>query len=505
MRAQVVSLLSRHRVVVVSGATGCGKSTQIPQFILEEAVHRGQGGSTRVVVTQPRRVAALGLAARVASERGESVGDVVGHAVRLDVKAGPRTRLLYCTAGVLLRRLVDDPVALGTTHIVLDEVHERSVEGDLLLLLLRRALAKRKDLRVVLMSATADAQLFASYYERGLGERVGFVDIPGRTFPVRVEFLEEVLQRTGFLVGKKSKWAKGGSAQPGRPPSAQAGGGGPREMDSDLEEEEEDDESGSADEGKKTAGGGSDAPAKPAKTHSAFVQAKMGKLKPARRGGGNRGGGQDRRGKDAPGRLGAGKPGPKPSDRHQEAKKKPSLPVSVPCSSEPDLPAPSLPPSAAPPPPPFLSVQTLASLSAIDESLVNPELIAALVSHWLSSRAGKDGALLVFVPGVEEVDKVSRQLKAGPRASSLHVLPLHGKLSPASQAAVFQRPPPGQTKVVVATNVAETSITIDDVVCVIDSGRCKEMRFDASSGLSRLEPAWISRASAAQRAGRAGR
>ena len=115
---------------------------------------------------KPRRISAIGLAERVASERLEICGDVVGYSVRLESKLSKRTRLHFCTMGVLLRKLLSDPLLRDVTHVVLDEVHERSVESDLLLLLLRRLLLKRSDIRLVLMSATADAGFFADYFSK---------------------------------------------------------------------------------------------------------------------------------------------------------------------------------------------------------------------------------------------------------------------------------------------------------------------------------------------------
>ena len=165
-REEVTSAVSYTQVVVLSGETGCGKSTQVPQFLLEHAISAGTGGACNIICTQPRRISAIGLAERVASERLEICGDVVGYSVRLESKLSKRTRLHFCTMGVLLRKLLSDPLLRDVTHVVLDEVHERSVESDLLLLLLRRLLHKRSDIRLVLMSATADAGFFADYFSK---------------------------------------------------------------------------------------------------------------------------------------------------------------------------------------------------------------------------------------------------------------------------------------------------------------------------------------------------
>uniref|UniRef100_A0A7R9TIU0 Uncharacterized protein n=1 Tax=Prasinoderma coloniale TaxID=156133 RepID=A0A7R9TIU0_9VIRI len=222
-RDEVLTALARARVLIIHGATGCGKSTQVPQFILEAEAAAGRGGAASVVVTQPRRISAVGVAERVAAERGEPCGDVVGYTVRLDRKASRRTRLMFCTTGVLLRRLQSDPLLRDVTHVVVDEVHERSVECDLLLLLLRQALTRNDALKVVLMSATLDAEAFAEYFARptggsadgddkGIGSRPvplpPVVTIPGFTHPVRDLYLEDVLELTRFRIGAKNRYTK---------------------------------------------------------------------------------------------------------------------------------------------------------------------------------------------------------------------------------------------------------------------------------------------------------
>lgn len=216
-RAAVLSALAASRVCVVTGGTGCGKSTQVPQMILEEATRVGVGGRCAILCSQPRRISAVGLAQRVAEERGERVGDSVGYAVRLESRRSAATRLLFCTTGVLLRALVEPGSLRGATHVVVDEVHERSVDSDLLLLLLKGALRSHPALRVVLMSATADPGLFSGYFApvlAGLGEAPpSRVDVPGFTHPVRELFLEDCLELTGQAIGRGSKGARKGGAR----------------------------------------------------------------------------------------------------------------------------------------------------------------------------------------------------------------------------------------------------------------------------------------------------
>ena len=133
IRGPLLEALSRHDVVVVSGETGSGKTTQVPQYILEDAEERGEGGACSVVCTQPRRIAAISVAERVAAERGEAApgeaGARVGYHVRLDAARTADTHLLFCTTGILLRRLAGDPSLRSVSHVVVDEVHERTLQG----------------------------------------------------------------------------------------------------------------------------------------------------------------------------------------------------------------------------------------------------------------------------------------------------------------------------------------------------------------------------------------
>ena len=130
----------------------------------EDACERGEGARCNIVCTQPRRISAVGVADRVAQERAERVGDTVGYSIRLESVRSKRTRLLFCTTGVLLRRLQCDGDLAGVSAVFVDEVHERSVDSDFLIIILRNLLRRRRDLRVVLMSATLNADMFADYF-----------------------------------------------------------------------------------------------------------------------------------------------------------------------------------------------------------------------------------------------------------------------------------------------------------------------------------------------------
>ena len=173
--ADLGSALAVHRAAVLAAPTGSGKSTRVPPYL----ARRHQD---RVIVAQPRRVAAWQIARRIADESGTRIGEFAGYAVRFDRRAGPETRVLVVTYGVLKQMLQRDPFLESTSALVLDEVHERSVEMDLCLGMLRECRAEaRPDLEVVAMSATIDL----AFFKRQLGD-AGVVESGGRTYPVEV-------------------------------------------------------------------------------------------------------------------------------------------------------------------------------------------------------------------------------------------------------------------------------------------------------------------------------
>lgn len=170
--------------VILRAPTGSGKSTQVPQMLLDRVV----GDQGQVIVLQPRRMAARMLAARVAQERGESLGQTVGYQVRMEGKSSARTRLLYITEGILLRRMIGDPELCGVSALVFDEFHERHLYGDITL---ARALdlqeTLRPDLKIVVMSATLEVGELEKYLAP-----CEVLESAGRTFPVEVLHLERV-------------------------------------------------------------------------------------------------------------------------------------------------------------------------------------------------------------------------------------------------------------------------------------------------------------------------
>ncbi|XP_044076509.1 ATP-dependent RNA helicase DHX30 isoform X2 [Siniperca chuatsi] len=350
-RQRVVSAVQSSRVVVIAGETGCGKTTRIPRFLLEECVSGGEGAQCNILVTQPRRISAVSVAHRVAHEMGPALKHFVGYQVRLESRPPEQSggALLFLTVGVLLRKLQSNPSLKGISHVVVDEVHERDINTDLLLALLRSSLKENPDLRVVLMSATGDKQRLAQYFGG-----CPVVKVPGFMHPVRDRYLDDVLREMG------------------RPPPVQ------QRVETD-----------------------------------------------------------------------------KQGRRHEVT---------------PDL-----------------------------------DLVADVIEHI--DRCGEPGAVLCFLPGWQDIRAVQEKLEARPHFSSGSqlILPLHSSLSVADQQAVFQRPQEGQRKIVLTTNIAETSITIDDIVHVVDAGTHKEQNYDPLTKVSCLDTVWISHSNVTQRKGRAGR
>ncbi|KAL1951731.1 hypothetical protein VTO73DRAFT_880 [Trametes versicolor] len=359
-REQFLDMLRNNRCVIVVGETGCGKTTQLPQFVLDDLIKAGHGSKASIIVTQPRRLSALGVAARVSSERLDDGS--VGYAIRGESKQTTRTKILFCTTGVVLRRLGSGDKLDDVTHVVVDEVHERSVDGDFLLLELRELLKTHRKLKVILMSATINHEVFIRYFNNA-----PLLSIPGFTHPVEDLYLEDYFPRLKYRPSGAKSFKKG------------------RGRDDDADNSELDDD-----------------------------------------------------------------------------------------------------------------VQGVIKAIMRSDSF-DYDLIAATVSHIVST-APKRGGILIFLSGVQEIRQCTERLRNVPNS---RVFPLHANLSSDEQRVVFA--PTSEWKIIVSTNVAETSVTIDDVIYVIDGGKVKETHYDPDAGLTRLTEQWITRAAARQRRGRAGR
>lgn len=311
--------LSAAGKAVLVAPPGAGKTTLVPLHLLQS----GLAGSGRILLLEPRRLAARAAARRMASLMGEAVGGTVGYAMRMDSKSGPKTRILVVTEGILARMILDDPELSGISAILFDEFHERSLDGDFgLALALDVAGALRPDLKLLVMSATIDGARVAAL----LGD-AKVVTSEGRSFPVEI--------------------------------------------------------------------------------------------------------------------------------RHRDR-----------------------------------------------PSTVRIEV--AMADAIRSTLAEEPGSILAFLPGQREIERTAERLE-GRVAADCDVIPLYGGLVGKAQDAAIRPPAPGRRKIVLATSIAETSITIDGVRIVIDSGLSRVPKFEPATGLTRLETVRASRASVDQRAGRAGR
>lgn len=200
-----VKAVQENQVTILCGETGCGKSTQMPAFLLESEMSNGR--PCKIYCTEPRRISAITLAQRVGQELGEQKRDIgtnrslVGYAIRLESQIASSTRLVYATTGIVLRMLENADGLSDVTHVIIDEVHERSIETDFLLIILRKLLASRPQLKLILMSATVDASRFSVYFGRA-----PVLSVPGRTFPVQRRFLEDAIELTGHVVEQDEQY-----------------------------------------------------------------------------------------------------------------------------------------------------------------------------------------------------------------------------------------------------------------------------------------------------------
>ncbi len=406
-RERILELLENNQVLVLSAETGAGKSTQVPSYILEKCLSRGE--RCKIYCTEPRRISAISLAERVSVELGEAKGQVgsdsslIGYAVRLESNVGRNAKLVFATTGIALRMLEGNAFD-DITHIVIDEVHERTIESDFLLIILKTLCNVRPDLKVVLMSATIDAERIAAYFG---GCPTLFV--PGRTFPVQVYHLEDAVEMCHYILEDRSQYEKRVNYRGSR---QQAGDNVAKlkstAAEDDLLSDEEADVIGT----------------------QSFSKA--------------------------------------------------------------------------------YSPRTIDTIDRLDDRMVNHELIERLLEHICFENhelKGYSNAILIFMPGLAEIracfDALTSHKLFG--TTGFRIYPLHSTISTEDQAAVFEVPPPHIRKIVIATNIAETGITIPDCTCVIDTGKHREMRYDEKRHISKLVDCFIARSNAKQRRGRAGR
>ena len=185
-KENIINLLLENRIIVAVGETGSGKTTQIPQYLLDsekfQALFENKRG-LRIAITQPRRVAAVAMARRVSDERGTRLGDIVGYCIRFEDQSSATTRLRYMTDGCLLRECLGDPDLANYDVVILDEAHERSMHTDVLFALMKRAVQNRSgQLRMLVTSATLDTGAFSQYFDCPV------LEVPGRSFAVDLHY-----------------------------------------------------------------------------------------------------------------------------------------------------------------------------------------------------------------------------------------------------------------------------------------------------------------------------
>ncbi|KAK2586108.1 hypothetical protein KPH14_008387 [Odynerus spinipes] len=192
-RDHIIYLLEKYQTLVLVGETGCGKSTQLPQYLLEA----GWCEDGKIIgVTEPRRVAATSLANRVADERNCILGTEVGYCIRFDDCTNESTKIKYMTEGILLRELMSDPLLTTYAIIVLDEVHERTLLTDIIMGLLKKIVRKRKSLKIVVSSATVDAEQLRDFFNTNTTkdsakDTAVIMSIEGRLYPVDIFYVKE--------------------------------------------------------------------------------------------------------------------------------------------------------------------------------------------------------------------------------------------------------------------------------------------------------------------------
>ena len=333
-KQEILKLIKDKKIVIIEGETGSGKTTQIPQYLYENGFC---DNNKKICVTQPRRVAAMSVASRVAYEMGVKCGHEVGYSIRFEENVSPMTKIIYMTDGIFLRYLLSDNLLNEFSVIMIDEAHERSIQTDIIFGIIKTLIEKREDLRIIISSATLSTLKFKNYFSEA-----EIIKVPGRRFPVDIYYTK---------------------------------------------------------------------------------------------------------------------------------------------SPEPDY---------------------------IEAAVITSLQIHISQAEELFDDDNSGGDILVFLTGQEEIELAKRMInnqikKLRGKIPNCVVLPIYAALPSEEQAKIFMPVSKGERKIILATNIAETSITINGIGYVIDSGFCKQMCYDPRTGLETLAVTPISKANANQRAGRAGR
>ncbi|WP_230972835.1 ATP-dependent RNA helicase HrpA [Gulosibacter hominis] len=480
-RDEIAAAIRDHQVVIVAGETGSGKTTQLPKICLEL-------GRTSIAHTQPRRIAARTIAERIAEELDVELGTLVGYQVRFTDESSAQTRIKLMTDGILLAQLSHDRMLERYDTIIIDEAHERSLNIDFILGYLKRLLPKRPDLKVIVTSATIDPESFANHFADAAGEPAPIIEVSGRTYPVEIRY---------------------------RPLRAD-------ELAAELEDAAEtdlDDEYDLAELEALTAPDPAPAPepdpapaADPEPAAAAAVQLPappntegmtlseraraMAKYRRERT--------EAEKAMFAAERAAhlAELRGEKPPASSAGSAAAPSA---APSAAAPAAAAASEPAAAKQPTATKRSSKPLPAEAPREDRDVNEAIIAAL----RELEAESPGDVLVFLPGEREIRDAEEAIQGAYSSgrNDTEVLPLYGRLSARDQHRVFEtkRAPGIRRRVVLATNVAETSLTVPGIAYVIDTGTARISRYSTRAKVQRLPTEPVSQASANQRSGRSGR
>ncbi|KAL0478466.1 ATP-dependent RNA helicase DHX35 [Acrasis kona] len=186
-RTEIIYLMEKFRVLIVVGETGSGKTTQLPQYLYEAG---WTSNGKCIACTQPRRVSAVTVAQRVCQERGSTLGDLVGYTIQFDNCCSEQvTRIKYLTDGMLIREMMLDPLLSRYSIIMIDEAHERTIYTDLVLGLIKKILKVRKDLGVIISSATVDAEMFQRFFDGP--QECSILSVQGRCHPVTLHYASQ--------------------------------------------------------------------------------------------------------------------------------------------------------------------------------------------------------------------------------------------------------------------------------------------------------------------------
>lgn len=526
-RQKILDLVNSNQVVIIESSTGSGKSTQVPQFILEQATSRNK--PCRVIVAEPKRICATTLATRVSFERGEMIGGTVGYQIRLEAKVSPNSNLIYVTNGVILRMLMSgrpEEFFHDITALIIDEVHERDAFSDFLLLCIREYLSLNPNLKLIIMSATVQTEIFSQYFGG-----CPVLKLEGRAFPVQEHYLEDILKLLKVNNPKIEELNKNFAVNPEMFQNTK------KALDENLDDDTKDEVNDIL--GRMSYSNDLDrefyhffymvqAEQVPVdfqhnrnkKTALMFaveyeLEEKVSKLldlkadpilklkidgneiTPLEKA-------EEMKNEVILGIL----------KNHLEMKNTPNQPKSNEIESSPfdrqllDLYYDTL-------------IHPGVNRGVFLEDIIDLNLIVNLVQH-LHFNTAKENGILIFLPGHDEIFQLANLL-CNVLDINYNIFILHSQMNISDQTSVFDTMPEGIRKIIIATNIAESSITVNDVVSslnyaklilfltyfsqvyVIDSGKEKLKCFNSVTHVSSLQVHWISKASAKQRSGRAGR